>query len=236
MTANDSPFSAPDSSSETVSDRLRRLADPIWRAQFDHPFVRGIGDGTLGVERFGFWLRQDYVYLIDYGRLFALAAARAPDLATMRVFARLLHETLHQEMELHRSYVAEFGITAEDLERERKAPTTQGYVDFLLRTAALGDYAEVIAALLPCMWGYSDLGQRLLAAGLPSEERYARWITLYASPEFADLAAWCRRLLDEAAAGLSRVALARMEEAFLTSSRYELAFWEMAWSGEDWPE
>jgi thiaminase/transcriptional activator TenA len=217
-----------------ISDSLRSLADPIWTAQREHPFVRGIGDGTLDPEKFGFWLRQDYVYLIDYSRVFALATARAPDLATMQAFSRLLHETLTQEMELHRSYVAEFGITVEDLEHEAKAPTTQGYTDFLVRAAAIGDYAELIGALLPCMWGYSWLGQELLAAGLPSEERYARWIEMYASPEFADLAQWCRALLDRACDGRSPSALKNVEKAFLISSRYELAFWEMAWSGETW--
>lgn len=220
--------------SERPSERLRRLADPIWTAQRNHPFVTGISDGTLDVEKFGMWLRQDYVYLIDYGRVFAFAAARSPDLATMQVFARLLHETLEQEMDLHRSYVAEFGITTQDLEAERKAPTTQGYTDFLLRIAATGDYAEIVGALLPCMWGYSWLGQELFAAGLPAEERYARWITLYASPEFGGLVGWCRELLDRACEGITPMAMARVEDAFLTSSRYELAFWDMAWTNEQW--
>jgi thiaminase/transcriptional activator TenA len=213
---------------ESTSERLRRLAEPVWAAQLAHPFVRGIGDGTLDPATFGMWLCQDYLYLIDYSRVFAFAAARAPDLTTMQAFARLLNETLTQEMELHRSYVAEFGITAEELERTEKAPTTQGYTDFLLRVAATGDYAELLGALLPCIWGYSWLGQELAAAGLPDDERYARWITLYSSPEFAELAAWCRRLLDDACAGLSPAGMRRVEEAFLISSRYELAFWEMA--------
>jgi thiaminase (transcriptional activator TenA) len=218
-----------------TSDRLRQLGDPIWQAQHDHPFVRGIGDGTLDPEKFGYWLRQDYLYLIDYSRVFAYAAIRAPDLATMTRFSELMQVTLTEEMALHRSYVAEFGITEADLEAERIAPITRGYTDFLLRVAATGDYAELIGALLPCMWGYSEVGLRLMAAGLPDEERYARWITLYASAEFAELAAWCRDLLDSLCQGLSENALSRVEEAFLTSSRYELAFWEMAWRLEDWP-
>jgi thiaminase/transcriptional activator TenA len=218
-----------------ASQAFRQAAEPIWQAQLRHPLVRGIGDGTLPAERFAVWLEQDYLYLIEYARLFALTVARAPNLATMRPFARLLHETLTVEMELHRSYVAEFGITLEDLERAAKLPTTRGYTDFLLRTAALGDYAELLGALLPCMWGYSWLGQELLAAGLPPEERYARWIALYASEEFAELAFWCRGQLDRACADLGEDALARARNAFLTSSRYELAFWEMAWSGEAWP-
>src|SRR5687768_11339698 len=154
----------------------------------------------------------------------------------MTRFAELLHETLTIEMDLHRSYVAEFGITVEDLERERTAPTTQGYTDFLLRTAATGDFPELAAALLPCMWSYSEIGRELARRGLPAEERYARWIALYADDAFAGLAGWCRELVDRVAAGLPDDAWQRVEAAFVTSSRYELAFWEMAWRGETWPE
>lgn len=221
-------------SSQTLSDRLRELAAPVWEAQHAHPFVRGIGDGSLDVTKFGYWLRQDYLYLIDYARLFATAVLKAPDLDTMTTMARMVHEILHMEMDLHRSYVAEFGITAEDLEQETKAPTCQGYTDFLLRTATTGDFTELLAALLPCIWGYAEVGQRLAERGLPEDERYARWIGMYASEDFAALGAWCRDLVDRYGADLPESARQRMEAAFLTSSRYELAFWEMAWTGETW--
>jgi len=218
-----------------VSAQLRVLADPIWAAQFEHPFVRGLSDGSLDVERFGMWLKQDYLFLIEYSRSLASAVVRAPDLATMRGFSNVLPETLTSELELHRSYVATFGITNADLERESMAPTTQGYADFLLRTAATGDFAELVAAVLPCMWGYSELGQALHRKGLPDDERYARWIETYSSAEFAELAQWCRDLLDRIASGLPSDAMSRVAHAFLTSSKYELAFWEMAWHGERWP-
>ncbi len=216
-------------------DHLRNVAEPIWRAQHDHPFVRGIGDGSLDPDRFGFWLRQDYLFLIDYARLFAAATLRAPDLAAMTRFATLLHETLTREMDLHRSYVKGFGITAADLERETKAPTTQGYTDFLLRTTTVGGYPELLGALLPCMWGYSEIGIELARRGMPEDERYRAWIEVYADPEFAELARWCRELTDAACDGLPALMLQRVEAAFLTASRYELAFWEMAWFNERWP-
>jgi thiaminase/transcriptional activator TenA len=221
-------------SDATFTGHLRRIADPIWQAQVDHPMVRGIGDGTLPQEVFGYWLRQDYLFLIEYSRLFALAVVRAPDLAAMTTFSHLLHETLTREMDLHRSFVADFGMTVADLERETKAPTTQGYTDFLLRTATTGDYAELLGALLPCMWGYSEIGQRLAQLPPPADARYRAWIETYADPEFAILAQWCRDLTDDACAGLPESRPRAVEQAFLTSSRYELAFWEMAWSGERW--
>jgi thiaminase (transcriptional activator TenA) len=214
------------------SDELRTAAEAVWDAQHTHPFVRGIGDGTLAEEAFRHYVRQDHVFLVDYGRRLALACARAPELATMRRFAELTQAILVTEMDLHRSFAAEWGISADELEREPATPTTSAYTDFLLRTAALGDFAELVAALLPCMWGYAEIGERLAAAGPPSHAGYARWIATYADAEFQALAAWCRALTDELAAERDGTARARMHDAFLASSRHELAFWDAAWRRE----
>jgi thiaminase/transcriptional activator TenA len=219
---------------ERFTEHLREKVTGIWEAQHQHPFVRGIGDGTLDKERFKFWLRQDYVFLIEYARLLALAAARSPDLETMTRFAQLINETLGTEMNLHRTYAAELGIGAGELEHESLAPTTQGYTDFLLRVAATGDFSELVAALLPCMWGFSEIGQRLARLPAPSEECYAKWIATYGSREFAELAQWCRELLDCLTEGLPERDLQKLEAAFFTSSRYEWQFWEMAWKMERW--
>jgi len=220
---------------EQFTDELYRKAASIWEAQIQHPFVRGIGDGTLSLDRFKFWLRQDYAFLIEYGRLLALAAARSPDLETMTRFATLLKETVETEMNLHRAYAAEFEISREELEGELPAPTTRAYTDFLLRVATVGDFAELVAALLPCMWAFSEIGQRLAARCAPGEKRYAKWIAMYSSREFAELAQWCRDLLDRLAAGLPERDIQRLGAVFLTSSRYEWQFWEMAWKMEGWP-
>jgi len=105
----------------------------------------------------------------------------------------------------------------------------------LLRVAATGDFAELAAALLPCMWAFSEIGQRLAAQLAPSGKRYAKWIAMYSSREFAELAQWCCDLLDSLAAGLPERDLRKLEAAFFTSSRYESQFWEMAWKMERWP-
>ena len=211
------------------SERLRQAAAEVWEAQHEHPFVGGIADGTLDPDRFRFYIRQDYLFLIDYGRLLALACARAPRLVLMERFAELASFALRDEMNVHRAYAAEWGISAEALEQERPHPVTRGYTDFLLRTAALGDFAELVAALLPCMWGYSELGQRLARGQPPAARRYSRWIEMYSGEEFARLAGWCREVCDEAAAGAAEDGRQRMREAFLASSRHELDFWEQAW-------
>ena len=216
------------------TDSLRDDADEIWTAIYDHPMVEGIGDGTLDEDRFRYWLRQDYVYLVDYCRLFALGAVQAPTLERMETFATLLSETLHTEMELHREYAADFGITEAELEATTPSPTTRGYTDFLVRTAALGTFGDLVAALLPCMWGFNDTGLRLREDGFPDEERYAEWVRTYSSDEFTELTEWCKELMDDVAASSTAEDRERYRELFLTSARYEYEFWDVAWRLEGW--
>jgi thiaminase/transcriptional activator TenA len=180
----------------------------------------------VDVDRFKRWVEQDYLFLVEYCRVLALGAARSPDLATLQRFAELLGATAGTEMDLHRSYAADFGVGPGELEAVEVAPVTRAYTDFLVRTAATGDFAELVAALLPCMWGFNEIGLRLAERGRPSDPRCARWIDSYADPAFTALATWCRQLLDALAAEAAPPQLERMRQAFLQSSRYELAFWD----------
>ncbi|TVP42169.1 MAG: thiaminase II [Gemmatimonadales bacterium] len=221
-------------SSPALSDSLYRAAQPLWDAQLDHPFVKGIGDGTLEEARFRRWVLQDYGYLKEFSRIFAWAVAKADRLESMAWYAKVLDLTLNGEMELHRSYAARFGITPEALEAEPMWPTTRAYTDFLVRTAADGDMADLLAALLPCAWGYVVIGRALAKGPLPDDARYADWIAQYASEEFAGAAEWLRGELDRVAADVTPEKAARLREIFLLSSRYELRFWDMCWEGESW--
>jgi thiaminase/transcriptional activator TenA len=217
------------------TETLRADAEPVWAATMDHPMVEGLGDGTLAEEPFRYWVRQDYVYLVEYGRVFALGAASAPDLERMSTFAELLDGTINTEMDLHRSYAAEFGISEADLEATDPSPTTRAYTDFLVRVAAEGSFGDLVAALLPCMWGFNETAERLAADGLPDHERYAAWIETYTDEEFADLAEWCKDLMDDVAAESTERDRERYRDLFLTSSRYEYMFWDAAWRQEEWP-
>ncbi len=217
-----------------ITDALYTAAQPLWDAQLEHPFVKGIGDGTLEEARFRRWVLQDYGYLKEFARIFAWAVAKADRLESMGWYARVLDMTLNGEMELHRGYAARFGISPAELEAEPMWPTTRAYTDFLVRTAADGDMADLLAALLPCAWGYVVIGRALAAGTPPDDDRYADWIAQYASDEFAGAAEWLRGELDRVAADAGGAKRRRLEEIFVLSSRYELRFWDMCWEGERW--
>jgi thiaminase (transcriptional activator TenA) len=217
------------------TDELHQAAAPIWAAQLEHPFVKGIGDVSLEEHRFKRWVLQDYRYLIDFSRVFAWAAAKSDRLESMSWYANVLNLTLNTEMELHRQYAARLGITAADLEGTPAWPTTRAYTDFLIRTAADGDMAELVAALLPCAWGYVHIGQHLASGNPPEDQRYADWIAQYASPEFAEAADWLKKEMNRLAEGATSAQRERLTDLFVLSSRYEWQFWEMCWHGEKWP-
>ncbi len=178
------------------SERLYEKLQPIWRQNHNHPFVQGMGDGTLEKEKFRFYMIQDYLYLIDYAKLFAIGAMKATDLQTMGKFAALLDSTLNEEMSLHREYAKKFEISEKELEKAQPSPTTLAYTHYMLHVGQSGTLAELVAALLPCMWSYWEIGKELSEKPGANNEFYREWIEMYSSEEFGELATWCINLFD----------------------------------------
>jgi len=198
----------------SIAAQLEAIGRPLLDEQLQHPTVRGIADGTLDERVFRSWPEQDYLLLLDYIRVFSRLAWQPPD-AHVGDLVDLAYSTLHDELSMHRSLAEPF---AADLDNAVKGPACAAYTAFLLDAAS--DYGVGLAALYPCMWGYSTLGQ-LLAPG-PEEPRYRRWVETYADPAFAALAKRCGQLLDEASPDPPRA-----ESAFLEGMRHELAFWDV---------
>ena len=201
----------------SLSARLTAVGQPLVDEQLAHPFVRGIAAGDLDPKAFRAWLEQDYLFLLDYVRVFSRLAWQAPD-AHLGDLVDLAYETFHTEMELHRSLAASFGA---ELDGAVKSPTCAAYTSFLLESAAT--YGVGLAALLPCMWGYSQLGLRLSDV-TPPGSRYRPWVDTYADPGFARLAERCAQMLDEVDPPPPE---REAERAFLEGMRHELAFWDV---------
>lgn len=220
------------------TDRLQDKLLPIWRKNHAHPFVTGIGDGTLDHAKFRFYMVQDYLYLIDYAKVFALGAMKAGnDVRLMGKFAELLHGTINFEMDLHRTYAERFGISAEELENAQPSPVVLAYTHYMLAASQNGSLADLVAAILPCAWSYWEIGKELAQIpGACEHPFFGDWINTYNSEEFATLAQWCIELMDEVAEGKTEAELQRLEDIFLNTTRFEYLFWDMAQNQQMWPE
>lgn len=217
------------------TDELRKEATSIWQAELGHPFVCGIADGTLPKEKFRFYLCQDFLFLLDYCRVLAYGVIKSIDEATMAKFCQLLSGTLNLEMDLHRDYCQRFGILASELEATPIAPTTLAYTRHLLYVGQSGTLADLVAAILPCQWGYWEIGTTLAKSGKSPQPLYQDWIEMYSSEDFGALGRWLRELLNDLTAESGETEKRRLMNHFLMSSRYEYLFWDMAYHQEQWP-
>lgn len=217
------------------SQRIFNKVQPLWDAYLEHPFVKGIGDGTLAHEKFKHYLEQDYVYLIEYSKLFSLGATQANDLDTKTLFANLLHGTLNFEMDLHRQYAAQFGISAQKLAATQPAATTVAYTSYMLNKAQNG-LPYTLAAVLCCAWSYNYIGLALAQIpGASAHEFYGQWVQTYSSPEFTALAQQCIGLIDEVAGEMPASVQAELEDIVVYTSYFEHMFWDMGETLAMWP-
>lgn len=193
------------------------------------PFIRALADGTLERAPFLFYLAQDALYLREYARVLAEAARLAPTSDEQAFWADSAHGSIVGELELHASWLTPaHGVSAATFAAE-PAPATTAYLDHLRSVAFGGDYAEVIAAVLPCFWLYTDLGRRLHAGEFGEYARdaghpYASWLATYADPAFEEATRTAIAYVADAAAQADPGTRARMRRAFEASSAHELAF------------
>jgi thiaminase/transcriptional activator TenA len=223
-------------SSKSFYEQIRGKTDRLWQATFSHPFVSGIGDGSLSRQRYEFFLKQDYLYLTEFSRVFALGTTKAKNLRDMTYFADLLQGTLKTEMELHRRTCKAFGIALEDLEKTEPALITTAYTNHLVRTCYEGSFSDILAVLLPCGSGYIEIGQHLKVQGLPENKFYQDWINTYTSKEFVEVAEWLEARMNVIAAASCEEDRIRWYRLYLTSARFEYLFFDMCWNKQVWPE
>ncbi|WP_137789467.1 thiaminase II [Bacillus sp. E(2018)] len=218
----------------TFTDILRERAASIWEANLQHPFVKGIADGDLSLERFRYYVLQDSYYLSHFARIQAMGAARAEDLYTTSRMAAHAQGTNDAELGLHETFMKQLGVTEEELADFEPAPTAYHYTSHLYRVAESGSLGEIIAAILPCYWIYQEIGETFKGA-TPQDPIYQEWIAAYGGEWFTELVQEQIDRLNQLAEKASDHEKNKMIQHFLISCQYEYSFWEMAYTLEKWP-
>lgn len=216
-----------------TADLWRSIA-PIYAAILDHPFVKGLTDGSLPRPSFQFYAVQDALYLREFARALSMAAARAPRDEWIIMFNEHAAGALKVERALHEGFFKEFGLSPDDVASTPLAPTNLAYTSYLLAAAHAAPFHEAVAALLPCYWIYWEVGKALELRESP-DPLYARWIGTYASREFGAVVEAVLDCVDALATRLGPAELEAMKRHFTTTSRYEWMFWDMGFRREAWP-
>lgn len=213
-------------------EKVRKEMDVYFEASFDHPFVQGIADGILPLEKFKFYMLQDAYYLKHYTKVLALAAAKATNDEDVQYFletAKFIHEA---ELELHRKTFKDLGVTAKEIEQFEVAPAAYNYVSHMYQSVFTGDVAEAFAAILPCPWIYQEIGQKLKHSS-PNVPLYEEWIALYGSDEMIQTIEQQKKMMNRFSAE-QPLKEKVLEAHFKKSCYYEWQFWEMAWTKQSW--
>jgi len=221
---------------DTFSNQLRKDVDPIWQRILFHPYLVEISNATLPIEKFMFYIKQDYSFLIQYARCLGIATAKVQDLETMRTFASLLNSSLTLEMRMLERLGLSLRISIEELKRAEPTPTNLAYNHYMLYVSYSGTVGEAMATMLPCMWSYQEIGERLdKSEKIKEHPIYSEWSSTYSSSEYIDLVKWYKTLVNELATQAGQAERKRMKSHFTISSKYEYMFWNMVYKQEQWP-
>ena len=217
-------------------ERLKQACAAHWGAYVDHPFVRGLGDGSLPEAGFRRYLGQDYLFLIHFARAYGLAAFKGETLDDIRQAALGLDAMINGEMSLHVAFCGRWGMTEAAMAALPEADATMAYTRFVLERGLAGDLLDLHVALAPCIVGYAEIGRTLAdrAGASLAANPYREWIEMYSAADYQAVAvaeiAYLDRLM-ERRGGPGR--FDSLVTTFGRATRLEAAFWDMGLAVDD---
>lgn len=214
-----------------IETQLLDATAELFRAYNQHPFVLGIQNGTLDREKFRYYLIQDCLYLEDYAKTFALGVAKAKSLETANLFAKYI-PVMNGELDVHQGYLARLGVTQAEIDATPRALDNLSYTSYMLRVAYEEGEAEILAAILSCAYSYEVIARTMVENNPAALEDafYGDWIRGYLSESYHADNRTLFETLRRLTVSYSPQQMQHLADIFVACSRYELAFWEMAWT------
>jgi thiaminase/transcriptional activator TenA len=217
-------------SSHLLFDQLKANCAQDWTSYIEHEFVRKLGAGTLPEAAFRQYLIQDYLFLIQFVRAYALAVYKSDTLPDMRQAAAGMSAILDIEMGLHVEFCAGWGLKEADMQSAPEASACMAYTRFVLERGMAGDLLDLHVALVPCIVGYAEIGAMLVndPDTIVNGNPYMPWIEMYAGDEYQEVAESEKTFLDDLLVrrgGPGR--MMALSDTFVKATRLEVDFWQM---------
>ena len=141
-----------------TSERLLNASKTIWDAYNEHPFVLGIQNGTLERDKFRYYIMQDFLYLKDYAKTYAVGVAKAKSVETANLFAKYIN-VMNGELDVHKGYMGKFAVTQEEIDAMKPSLDNLSYTSYMVRVAYDESEVEVLAAVLSCAYSYEVIAE-----------------------------------------------------------------------------
>ncbi len=216
----------------TTTQRLFDATREIWARCYVHPFVKGIATGTLDREKFRYYIIQDYLYLQDYAKAFAIGIAKAKSQEMTALFSGYIAQLTGSEMNIHHGYMGKFAVTQAELDGAPRALDNLSYTSYMLRVAYEEGEAEILTAILACACSYEAIAKNMVEndPDCVNHSFYGEWVAGYAAEAYAKENRVLVHMLDELTRNYSEQQLRHLTDIFVTCSRYEYLFWELSWN------
>ena len=207
-------------------EKLRKNC-PNWKAHVSHDFVKQLGNGELLKDNFQYYLKQDYLFLLQFTRAWGLAIYKSDSSEQMRSGQAGVNAMLDFEINLHIEYCKAWGIDEVAIKKTLESSACVAYTRYVLDVGMTGTLAELYAAISPCVLGYAEIGRLLSDKSITSENPYQSWIDTYASEEYQKVTKQTQFFLDELCYDASSRQAEKLQQIFNTATRMEIAFWQM---------
>ena len=217
------------------TDYLYESSKEIWDKYLEHPFLVELGEGTLDKEKFRKYLIQDYLYLIEYAKVYAMACVKSRNMRELKKFHNGVAGSIETETANHIMYLKDFGENIEDMEFKYKLNmANESYTSYMKAISVTGTIEEIIAGVLPCTWSYNYIGLKLKEKYKNNLEGnfYKSWIETYASDEYVAFKNEWLDFTNELCTNLPDETKEKLKDIFVRASKYELEFWDMAYRGK----
>lgn len=216
-----------------ISERLREDADDIWMKIKKHPFVVELYKGELPLDKFEFYILQDYYYLVQAIKNFSIISSKATSLSNMKEVTEILHLEAQSEFEGYEEFLDRLGYSLEDASKVEPIPVNVSYSSFLISTSSLNSFEIAMTSVLPCFWSYAEIADYHSDKLKENNKQiYKDWVKIYETKSYLDLVERMKDIIDEVG---KEYPYEELKDVFITASRYEYMFWDAVYKKEEWP-
>lgn len=215
----------------SFTKELKIICKKEWDYGLNHIFLKELGLGTLELQKFQNYLIQDYYYLLEFAKIFAILAKKSSDEYLLEKFTRLQFDTLFIELSIHKDYMKKFSISKKVFNNTKVSIWNKAYTQNMFYIAENNTVLEGLVTILPCAWTYYEYASELKEkyANNLKGNRYESFINMYSSLEFYNSFLWIFEEIDNRANSINITRKENLIKIFKESIIFENKFWDMAY-------